>query len=920
MNQEASILIVDDDRSTRKTLALIFAKKGYETEIAATGQEAIEKAQQRFFNLALLDIKLPDMEGVELLTPLKEMHPDTVMIMVTAYASLETAVQALNEGASAYITKPLNMDEVLATVRGALEKQRLVWEKRQVEQALRESEQRLKEAQAMGRIGNWEFDIDTQTINWSDQVFKLYERDLALGPPTPEEEATYYTPEQAQTLREYARCAIETGEEFEYDLQANLPSGKIAHFSASMRPIRDKNGHVVKLFGTVQDITDRKRAEEALRASEERFALAVQGTNDGIWDWDIQHNSLYWSPRMKELLGYADHELDVDFETFDSLLHPDDREHTTATIEAHLKERGLYDVEQRLRTKSGEYRWFRARGQALWDESGNPIRMVGSASDITHRKQHERELEAIATVSAALRTAETCADMLPVILDQLMGLLNADGVALAMRHPSTEETVIELARGDWIHWSGERLSPGEGISGQVIATGQAYVDNDMPVDPLFGRPDVRFDLRAVACVSLSVQEHIIGALWVGRKSDIAEEEVRLLTAIADMAANAIHRAALHEQTQRRLLRLTTLREIDVAITASLDLRVTLSVLLDKLIAQLGVDAADILLFNPHIQTLEYAIGRGFRSTLVQRSHVRLGEGLAGRAALERQTIFDCRLPISDLVSEQSKIENRKSKIQAEGFVACCAMPLIAKGEVKGVLEIFHRAPLSPDSEWMDFLQTLAGQAAIAIDNAELFEELQRSNVELTLAYDTTLEGWARALELRDYETEGHAQRVLEMTLRLARAMGMGDTELAHVRRGALLHDIGKLAIPDAILFKPGALAEDEWCIMCQHPVFAHELLSPIAYLRPALDIPYCHHEKWDGTGYPRGLQGEQIPLAARVFAVVDVWDALLSDRPYRPAWSEDKVLEYIRDQAGKHFDPQVVEMFMEAVVDERVRG
>lgn len=186
----------------------------------------------------------------------------------------------------------------------------------------------------------------------------------------------------------------------------------------------------------------------------------------------------------------------------------------------------------------------------------------------------------------------------------------------------------------------------------------------------------------------------------------------------------------------------------------------------------------------------------------------------------------------------------------------------------------------------------------------------RSHLELALAYETTLEGWSRALDLRDNETEGHTQRVTELTVRLARTIGLSDEDLIHVRRGALLHDIGKLAIPDSVMLKPSALTHDQVEIMHRHPDYAYELLSPIAYLRHALDIPYCHHEKWDGTGYPRGLRGDQIPLAARIFAVVDVWDALLSNRPYRPAWTEERAKAYIQEQAGKHFDPQVVATFM----------
>jgi putative nucleotidyltransferase with HDIG domain len=238
-----------------------------------------------------------------------------------------------------------------------------------------------------------------------------------------------------------------------------------------------------------------------------------------------------------------------------------------------------------------------------------------------------------------------------------------------------------------------------------------------------------------------------------------------------------------------------------------------------------------------------------------------------------------------------------------------------KGNVRGVLELFHRATLQPYPEWLDFLNTLAGQAAIAVDNATLFENLERSNLELAQAYDATIEGWSRALDLRDKETEGHTQRVTEMTLELARAFGLPEEYLLHIRRGALLHDIGKMGVPDNILLKPGPLTEEEWVRMRSHPEYAYNLLKPIAFLEPALDIPYCHHEKRDGTGYPRGLKGEEIPLVARLFAVVDVWDALLSDRPYRLAWTAEQAREYIREQAGSHFDPKVVDRFLELIND-----
>jgi putative two-component system response regulator len=192
-------------------------------------------------------------------------------------------------------------------------------------------------------------------------------------------------------------------------------------------------------------------------------------------------------------------------------------------------------------------------------------------------------------------------------------------------------------------------------------------------------------------------------------------------------------------------------------------------------------------------------------------------------------------------------------------------------------------------------------------------KLREANAQLLNAYEATIEGLSHALDLRDRETEGHSQRVTEVTVRLAQASNISDEEIVHLRRGALLHDIGKIGIPDSILHKPDSLTPEEWVIMRKHPQFAYDMLSPIEYLHPALDIPYSHHEKWDGTGYPRGLKAEEIPMSARLFAIADVWDAVTSDRPYRPAWTEEQARTYIHEQSGKHFDPQVVELFFKVI-------
>ncbi|MBI4679741.1 MAG: HD domain-containing protein [Nitrospirae bacterium] len=359
-----------------------------------------------------------------------------------------------------------------------------------------------------------------------------------------------------------------------------------------------------------------------------------------------------------------------------------------------------------------------------------------------------------------------------------------------------------------------------------------------------------------------------------------------------------------ELTQLQLKRLNTLHSVEKAITTSLDLHVTLDILLDQVTTQLGIDAAAMLLFNQHTQMLEYIVSKGFRSSALRYTQLKLGESNAGLAAVERRIVT-----IPNLTEEPDGFV-RSKLFNNEDFITYFAAPLIAKGQIKGVLELFHRAPLEANPEWLEFLETVADQAAVAIDNATLFEGLQRSNIDLTLAYDTTIEGWSRAMDLRDKETEGHTRRVTEMTLRIAHELGIKEEEIVHIRRGALLHDMGKMGIPDSILLKPGPLTDEEWIIMKRHPVYAYEMLHQIEYLRPALDIPYCHHEKWDGSGYPRGLKAEEIPLAARIFAVVDVWDALRSDRPYRPAWPKEKVREHIRSLSGTHFDSNVVEVFL----------
>jgi PAS domain S-box-containing protein len=391
-------------------------------------------------------------------------------------------------------------------------------------------------------------------------------------------------------------------------------------------------------------------------------------------------------------------------------------------------------------------------------------------------------------------------------------------------------------------------------------------------------------------------------------TDRKKAEESLTRQAEELRQRNLELARLNELTERRLQHLAAMRTVDMAISGSFKSELVMDILLEQLTSQLKVHAADILIFHPAMQGFRFFCGRGFYSSPASLEYLRLTDSYAGRATQERRMIKVSHL---DEKNDGSKIF---PKIAKEGFVFYACLPLIAKGQIKGVMEICHREALELSPEEDSFLEMMAGQAAIAIDNAEMFEHLQSSRDELQLAFNSTLASWARALELReDRESEGETLRGADLAMRLAQILGESENDLTNTYRGAILHDVGMISVPDGILLKPGSLTNEEWTIVRRHPQIAFDILSPVLYLRGALDIPHHHHEKWDGSGYPLGSQGEHIPLAGRIFAVVDVWNALRSDRPYRKAWTDAKASEYIRSQAGKHFDPAVLQAFFRLI-------
>jgi PAS domain S-box-containing protein len=798
-----------------------------------------------------------------------------------------------------------------------------ITERKRVDQQLKEREALLNEVGVIAKLGGWEMDITTGKATWSKGTYNIVEIDYNKPVPGLHEHVGYYLPEYREMIESKMNALIETKQPMKFEAVLKTAKGNIKWCQALGEAVV-KDGKLIKLRGTFQDITERKQAEEELIKSESKFRAIFDNASTGMFILDLQAQKFFMCNSMcAKMLGYTEEEF-LNRDVAD--IHPgEDLPFINEQIGNFI--RGEEGIRSDIR--------FKRKNGSIFSADLNPALLIIadkeylliSFLDITERKQKEEEIRSRTDeLSALYQLSRLLADAND--LEHVIELVNHHAVESVH---TTFACIALMEDGDLVMraFYPVRVLDHEFIIGErqpvtALPVCQRVLIKNDPVILQAGSPEVgsleRLTLqldfaRSVCLVPLQAGDpsqdinQALGLLILGevreeKREAFTPEKIRLAQGIGDQAAATIRRMLLREQAGRRLQQLASLGEIDRTIASSFDLHVSLQMILQHIIGQLKVDAADVLVLNKHLQTLETAAGRGFHSPVSEHKRLRLGEGQAGQAALERHIIQIPDVANSGAAFAQPEI------MKAENIAAYFAVPLITKGQVMGVLEIYQRTPLDPNEEWLDFLRTLAGQAAIAIDNVQMFDNLQRSTDELELAYDATIEGWSHALDLRDKETEGHAMRVTQMTVDLARTFGLGENELVQVRWGGLLHDIGKMGVPDVILLKPGPLTDEEWVAMKKHPTFAYEMLSPIHYLRLALDIPYCHHEKWDGTGYPRGLKGEQIPFTARIFIVVDVWDALTSDRPYRKAWTREKAKEYIQEQAGKQFDPTVVETFM----------
>jgi len=521
------------------------------------------------------------------------------------------------------------------------------------------------------------------------------------------------------------------------DIPNKRKDGSIFPVEVSTRLATIDNETVAVAY--VRDITERKKAEQAIIESEEKFRTLAQTAAAGIF---IHKGGpyLYVNPKWVDITGYSEEELTQKefLDIFASSSHDLVEKHFHDRLQ---NDRSVKRYEAEIQPKAGQTRWVDITTSGIVYQGVEAI--IGTAIDITDRKQKERELEMVAKISEALRVALTRDEIRPTVLREVMNFLDIDGALISTIEGGKEMEILDRAAGCFAPADMTRLKVSEGLTGYIIVTGKPYVNNHAPHDPHFSFPELLTNLSSIAGVPLITKGETIGALLIGSTHILTDNELRLLKTIGDMTASAIHRSDLYEQTSTQ-------------------------------------------------------------------AH------------------------------------------------------------------------------------------------------------ELKQAYDATLEGWAHALELRDKETQGHSLRIANMTIKLAKRMGYKDEDLENVRRGALLHDIGKMGVPDTILLKPGSLTEEEWVSMRKHPEYAREMLIDLPYFKDAIDIPYCHHEWWDGTGYPRGLKSTEIPLVSRIFAIVDAWDALISDRPYRKAWTKRDALSHIIDQSGNHFDPEVVNAFVQMLRDEKM--
>ncbi len=665
--------------------------------------------------------------------------------------------------------------------------------------------------------------------------------------------------------QDFGRQLLERGEVTEFIGEDYRKDRSVIWTVTRARAVKDAQGGVLYYEGFISDITERMRAEEALRESDRILRQAQEIAHIGHFKFNPATGSVEGSEEMFRIFGLAKNQFL--FSDFANAVHPDDRARDMASIESAIANQTEYAAEHRLLMPDGSLKWISMIGTfSLSPHQDKPL-IIGTVQDITDRKQAERH---VSEITERLKEAQEIA---------MIG-----------------NWELDLADNK-LFWSDEIYRIFEIDPANFVATYEAFLDAIHP-----GDRDAVNSAYTSSLETRSAYDIDHRLLMRDGRVKFVHERCRSFFDEEGRPTRSVGTVQDISGRKQREDELVTIASLSSALRSAPKRSDMLPVIVRQLAKMLSCDSisAEIIDMATGESVVEAAYGTcaslvGFRQPL------RTGLNAVIQARKEPY--------LSNRIAEDPRLGIPAHFL--EGIPSGAGVPLVAQDQLIGFLWIGRKKEI--DESELRLLTAVADIAANAMHRATSHEKTQETAAELRVAYDTTLEGWTHALELRDQETEGHARRVVEMTVALSRAMGVGEAELEHVRRGALLHDIGKMGIPDSVLLKPGTLDEREWEIMRRHPEYAYNLLEPIEYLRPVLDIPYCHHEKWDGSGYPRGFKGEEIPLVARIFAVVDVWDALRSDRPYRKAWDSERSYKHVQGLAGKHFDPEVVSVFLKMV-------
>ncbi len=569
------------------------------------------------------------------------------------------------------------------------------------------------------------------------------------------------------------------------------------------------------------------------------------------------------NPAFESLTGYESREVlgldsrsicfQMDYSTLETMLHDP----------AHRNEVVCTDIEKK---KDGSLYYEERRIYPVIEADNTISHFVVIRKNVTQSEQEKKALALEVAFSEVLRTAKT-----------MEGLCQQVAGMLGIQFPETRTGVCLFSHGEARveRWYGKQPSESRNTS----------------LTRLFKR-------------EIGTADEKIGSFVVEYPGASPLDIDKMLSDFCTLFESALQKMYSQKMIATQVGHISFLKLIGSTITTILDFESIANPLLERIREILDCDATSLYLVDKDAGALVCRARCNFRSIMNGKISVLLGEKYVGIAAEEQRIVS---------VSNFSDLDESGSfhqMIVRENFSSQHCAPILVGNKTIGVLEVFQRKPFTPTSDWLILFDAIATQTGLALDYNTIFADLQKAFMDLKVSYEATIDGWSRAMDFRDQETEGHSKRVTTLTTTLAVRMGLKGEKIDEINRGALLHDIGKIGIPDSVLKKPGPLDEEEWKLMKRHPVIAFRMLENIPYLKNSLNIPLHHHEKWDGSGYPEGLKGEAIPIEARLFSVVDVYDALTSHRPYRDAWSMEKTVAYIREQSGRQFDPTVVKEFL----------